>query len=202
VLLALAATSRADGTVALSPPLPPPAEAWRKVQDEDGILVRTAPSAERAPWGSAEGHLDAAPEAVLEHILSFDKLTRAVPNLTEVRVLSRSDGEAVVYFYFDLPWPIANRDYTVRFRWARVAGGGVIVTCEDQNALGPAETGAVRVRLIRAAWAIRPDGAGSFARYLSLTDLGGSLTRGMAARTAWRQPMQNFDGVRKSFLPH
>ncbi|MSP63372.1 MAG: hypothetical protein EXR72_24125 [Myxococcales bacterium] len=203
VALLLAANSAgAERPVLPSPPpLPPAAAAWSLVKTVEGISVRTAPSEERAPWGSAEGRMEVAPEAVLDHLLGFEALTKAIPYLAEVRVLRRSEGEALVYFYFDLPWPLSNRDYTVRYRWAH-EGAQTVVTTEDANDLGPPATSAVRVRRVRTRWELAPKEGGTQARFVCLVDYGGMLTQGMIEQTAWKQPMQTFLAVRKVLLPH
>lgn len=208
-MLGLALVYRAATTillwaVAAAAQAPPPDGELRLLKTVEGIAVRTAPSGQRAPWGAAEGTIDAPPDAVLAHLTDFEHLVGVIPKLAEVKVLARRDGEAVVYFYFDLPWPIANRDYTARYRWSR-DGAKIVITVDEANAEGPAPTKAVRVALLRGRWELAPrDGGGTAARYLSLVDYGGSLTRGMLEQSAWKQPLQTLQGVRKALAarPH
>jgi carbon monoxide dehydrogenase subunit G len=177
----------------------PPASAWHAVKQVDGVSVRTAPSETRAPWGMAEGVIDATPEQILAHLTAFEELVRFIPKLERVTVVSRGEGEAVVYFYLNLPWPIADRDYTARYRWQRDEGGVVTIAIELANQLGPAPGRAIRVGELRGVWSLTPaPGGRTRARYAAKTDFGGSLTRGMIDQTAWRQVLETVLGVRKA----
>lgn len=165
----------------------------------EGITASLAPSERRAPWGVADGVIDAAPDAVLAHLIAFEELPKHVPKLSELRVLQRSDGAALVYLYFDLPWPVSNRDYTVRYRWARGDDGTIRIAIEDANELGPKPGDAIRVGFVRGSWELRATSDGkTLARYIWLAELGGSMTRGMIEQTAWKQPLETIRGVRKA----
>src|ERR1700759_5492892 len=105
VLLGLAAE--------LPQPLPPAAtdRAWQPVKVVDGIAVSRAPLAwpsQPLIWGVAEGDIEAPIERVIAHLTDFELLRKIVPRLAELRVLSRGNDEALLYFRFDLPWPISD----------------------------------------------------------------------------------------------
>ena len=192
----------------------PPATAWRDQPGKDGVIARTAPSGSGAPWGYAEGEINAPPAAVLAHLTDFAHLVGRVPRLREARVVEPAtvDAEglmsAVVYFDYDLPWPLSDRDYTVRYRWAPEAFDGAPagsegwrIVVEDAEYLGPpASKSAVRVRGIRGEWRVAPvkDAYHTLLRYTLLADFGGSLPQSVRDQTAWRQPMETIIGVRKS----
>jgi hypothetical protein len=177
----------------------PPGDGWRVVKQVDGFTARIAPSGTRVPWGAAEGLIEATPDEVMAHLTAFETLPRYVPKLERVQVMSRREGEAVVYFYFDLPWPVKNRDYTVHYRWQRDGDGHVRMFVEAANELGPPPGDAIRVGLLRAMWELSPaPGGRTFARYVVLADFAGSLTRSMLEQAAWRQPLETLRGVRKA----
>lgn len=193
-LLGAPAIARADA------PAPP---SWKQVKVVDGIVVRTAPSGVKPPWGSAMGTIDAPPARVLAHLLDFADAPKHVPRLAEARVLRRGDDEAVVYFFLDLPWPISNRDYTARFRWQTRPDGDVVLLVEDDNREGPPERGAIRVTLLRGLWRLHPVDGGrrTEARYDFLGDFGGMMTRSMIEQTDWKNPLETIQGVRKALAP-
>jgi hypothetical protein len=191
----------ADGAAALpllGDPRPPDAAAWRQLKVVEGITVRLAPSTTRAPWGSAEGLIDAPVERVLGHLTQFERLVGRVPRLTKVTVLKREPTQALVYFYYDLPWPVANRDYTATYRWGTAGDGSASVVIETANAAGPPPGDAVRVGFVRGQWQLRPTADGkTAARYDFLGDYGGNMTKGMIEQTAWKQPLETIKTIRK-----
>jgi len=199
VLLGLAAE--------LPQPLPPPpddAHAWQPVKVVDGIAVARAPLApplQHLTWGVAEGDIEAPIERVIAHLTDFELLRRIVPRLAELRVLSRGTDEALLYFRFDLPWPISDRDWTSRYRWRR-EGDGFVMTWADVPDRGPPPGKPVRVSPLRGVWQLWPRGTNrTHARYVSLENLGGRLPRSIVEQTSWKQPLETFRAVRHALTP-
>jgi hypothetical protein len=182
----------------LPPPQPPASDAagWHTLKSIDGVTIKRAPSAGAAPWGMAEGEIAAPLDRVIAHLTDFAALLRHVPRLAELRVIERRDDEAIVYFRFDLPWPISDRDWTLRYRWRRDGDRFVMTWC-DANDRGPPPAGAVRVTPMRGYWLLAATPSGTtFGRYVFLAELGGHLPRSVVEQTAWKQPLQTFRGVR------
>src|SRR5262245_54839120 len=118
-MLALAIALQLVGALPSPTPPPPDDGAWKIVKIVDGVRLLRAPAAGRAPWGMGEGEIAAPIDAVIAHLCDFESARRFIPRVAEVRVLERRGDEALVYFRFDLPWPISDRDWTLRYRWAR-----------------------------------------------------------------------------------
>lgn len=188
------------GLVAELPSPRPPAPddaAWMSVKTVDGVALKRAP-AEHAPWGMGEGEIAAPLARVIAHLTDFPSLRTGMPRVAELRVLEQRDGEAVVYFRFDLPWPISDRDWTLRYRWRR-DGDRFVMTWVDANDRGPPPGGAVRVSPMRGYWELEATAAGTTrARYVFLAELAGSLPRSVAEETSWKQPLGSFRGVRSA----
>jgi hypothetical protein len=181
-----------------APAPPPPGDrAWATVKTVEGVTVKRAPGP-GAPWGMGEGEIAAPLDRVVAHLTNFPSLARFMPRVAELRVLERGDDEALVYFRFDLPWPISDRDWTLLYRWRRDADR-FVMTWSDANERGPAPTRAVRVAPVRGRWELAATARGTtLARYVFLAQLGGSLPRVIVDETAWRQPLGTFRGVRKA----
>jgi uncharacterized protein YndB with AHSA1/START domain len=183
----------------LPAPLPPAVDdpAWQVVSTVDDVIVRRAHApGVAAPWGWGEGEIAAPMERVIAHLTDFEGLVRWVPRLVEVRVIERCTDEAVVYFRFDLPWPVSDRDWTLRYRWRR-EGERFVMIWSDANDRGPPPGRALRVAPLRGRWELWPTGRGTTAgRYVFLAELGGRLPRSVVEQTAWKQPLQTFRGVR------
>jgi hypothetical protein len=191
--------------VELPPPAPPPPDdpSWQIVKTVDGVRLRRAPSERVAPWGMADGEIGAPIERVIAHLIDFPALPRHVPRLAEVRVLSRGDDEAVVYFRFDLPWPLSDRDWAVRYRWWRDGERFVMTWTDAPDGAPPPTSAAVRVAPMRGRWELWPLAADRTAgRYVFLAEVGGRVPRSIVEQTAWKQPLQTFRGVRAATLIH
>jgi hypothetical protein len=196
-MLALTLVALAVGGM-LPPPVPPPPgdPSWQTLKTVDGVRLARAPSGRAAPWGMGEGEIAAPLERVIAHLTDFPSLPKHMPRLAEVRVLERGDSEAIVYFRFDLPWPLSDRDWTLRYRWWRDGERFVMTWC-DVPERGPPPTRAVRVTPMRGRWELWPSGHDrTRARYQFLAELGGRLPRSVVEQTAWKQPLQTFRGVR------
>ncbi len=197
-MLAIAALVALDliGELALPRPPAPAAAVWQKVKTVDGVTLARAPSDRAAPWGMGEGEIAAPLERVIAHLTDFASLKKWVPRVADLRVIARGADEAVVYFRFDLPWPISDRDWTLRYRWRRDGDRFVMTWC-DANDRGPPPGRAVRVAPMRGYWELAATASGTTrARYVFLAELGGSLPHGVAEQTAWKQPLGSIRGVR------
>jgi hypothetical protein len=177
-------------------PPAPDAAAWRAVKVVDGVTLTRAPSTVPSPWGAAEGDIEAPIERVIAHLTDFAILRRIVPRLAELRILWRGADEALLYFRFDLPWPISDRDWTMHYRW-RHEGDGFVMAWSDANERGPPPGKPLRVTPLRGSWQLWPRGPSrTHARYVSLENLGGHLPHSVIEQTSWKQPLETFRGVR------
>jgi hypothetical protein len=145
-----------------------------------------------------EGDIAAPLARVIAHLTDFPSLRKWMPRVADLRVIERGADEAVVYFRFDLPWPISDRDWTLRYRWHR-DGNHFVMTWVDANDRGPAPDGAVRVSPVRGYWDLVANASGTtHARYVFLSELAGSLPRSVSVETAWKQPLGSIRGVRSA----
>jgi hypothetical protein len=197
---ALAACVALDLLAQLAQPIPPAFDAstWQTLKTVDGVTLKRAASDRVAPWGLGEGEIAAPIDRVIAHLTDFASLGKWMPRVAELRVIERASDEAIVYFRFDLPWPISDRDWTLRYRWHR-EGDRFLMTWSDVNERGPPPGRAVRVSPVRGYWALSPTPSGTtLARYVFLSILGGSLPRSVAEETAWKQPLGSIRGVRSA----
>jgi hypothetical protein len=153
-------------------------------------------------WGYARGEVDAPAEAIFERICNFEALPSMYPRLDGVRVLERGETSALVYFHYNLPWPLSDRSYTAQHRWWKDAAGTIVLDIEDASALGPAD-GAVHVKRLFARMSFMPLGAGASAEvdYLLRADVAGLLPRVVRAETAWKIPLNAVLSMRRSLAP-
>src|SRR6267142_1498904 len=178
-MLALVAWVALELVAELPLPRPPAADdkSWTTVKTVDGVTLLRAPSGGKAPWGAGEGEIAAPLERVIAHLTDFASLGKWMPRVADLKVIARADDEAIVYFRFDLPWPISDRDWTLRYRWRR-DGDRFVMTWQDAHDRGPPPGKPVRVTPMRGYWQLDATPAGTTrARYVFLSELGGSLPR-------------------------
>jgi len=180
----------------------PPALEWRLARTTDGIVAWAAEGPEEF-WGFARGTVAAPADAILARITNFELLPQLSSRLRDVRVLERGDDTALVYFHYDLPWPLSDRSYTVWHHWGRDASGVLFLDVDDANDRGPPPDGTVRVRdfLVRIRLWPTPDGGTTLVEYLFRADLAGYLPRTVRAQTAWKIPLNAVLSMRRSLEP-
>src|SRR5436305_1955526 len=157
-MLSLTACVALDLLAQLAQPIPPAVDVinWHTLKTVVGETLKSAPSSDRAaPWSLGEGEIAAPIDRVIAHLTDFAALGKWMPRDADLRVIERGADEAVVYFRFDLPWPISDRDWTLRYRWHR-DGPRFVMTWSDANDRGPPPGRAVRVTPLRGYWELSP----------------------------------------------
>lgn len=175
---------------------------WREVQVVDGVQVFAAePPGEF--WGLARGRVAAPPAAIFQRVSDFESLPTMYPWLAVVRVLERADASSLVYFRYDLPWPLSDRSFTAAHRWWTEPSGAIVFLVEGTGSPAGEEEGVVPIEnlLIRMTFAPLDDGAATDVAYLFRADLAGLLPRRVRAETAWKIPMNAILSMRRSLEP-
>jgi hypothetical protein len=174
--------------------------SWRLVDVVDGIRVWAA---ERPGefWGLARGRVEAPADAIFRRVSDFEKLPRVYPWLDDVRVLERGDGNALVYFHYDLPWPISDRSYAATHRWWTEPSGTIVLDVEGAPGIPLPDDGAVHVERVLTRMTFAPVGAATDVEYLFRADLAGMLPHAVRAQTAWKIPMNAVLSMRRSLEP-
>ena len=190
LLLGAPASARADQ-----------AATWSLARVVDGIHVWSAET-RRDFWGYARGRVEAAPEAIFHRIGDFEGLPNVFPWLATVRVLERGDQTALVYFRYDLPWPLSDRSYTARHRWWTEPDGTIVLDVEGDNEIGPPAGDTITIERLRTRIVLRPaEGTATDVEYLFRADLAGMLPRTVRAQTAWKIPLNVMLSMRRSLAP-
>jgi len=175
---------------------------WSPAAVVDGIRVWAAET-HTGYWGYARGRVLASPEAIFHRIGNFESLPSVYPWLDRVRVLERGEGTALVYFHYDLPWPLSDRSYTARHHWWTEPSGTIVLDAEGDDQVPPVDDGAVHVEhvLTRIVMAPALGGSASDVEYLFRADMAGMLPRSVRAQTAWKVPLNVVLSMRHSLEP-
>jgi hypothetical protein len=176
--------------------------AWRVAKEVDGITVWSAETRNDF-WGYARGRVEATPAAIFHRVSDFEALPRMFPTLDRVEVLRRDASSALVWFHYDLPWPLSDREYTAQHRWWTEPSGTIVLDVEGANDLGPPPDGAVEVErvLTRIVMAPLDGGTASDVEYLFRADMAGMLPRAVRSQTAWKIPLNVMLSMRRSLAP-
>jgi hypothetical protein len=175
---------------------------WQLVDVVEGVHVW---SAERSGefWGFARGRVEAPADAIFRRVSDFEGLPRVYPWLDAVRVLERGEGSALVYFHYNLPWPLSDRSYTAAHRWWTEPSGTIVLDVSDAGGVVPPDDGAVHVEGVLTRMTFEPVGGGAATdvEYLFRADIAGMLPHSVRAQTAWKIPMNAVLSMRRSLEP-
>lgn len=111
------------------------------------------------------------------------------------RLLERTDREALVHTYIDLPFMFSDRELAIRIRHSddRVTGIHRIDWVDENAALPPAAAGVLRLAT-EGYWEFRPSGPGrTDATYVSRAEVGGSLPSVISNRLMKKQAVESVE---------
>ena len=190
----LAGAARADGFAT-------PTD-WREVEVVAGVRVWAA-DAPGGFWGRAEGRVAAPAASIFRRLSDFDALPRLYPWLADIRVLDRGPDTALVYFRYDLPWPLMDRDYVAQHRWRTEPSGTIVFSAESdgRRITAGGDTVPIEGLIVQMTFAPIERGLATDVVYLFRSDLGGALPRSVRATTAWKIPMNAILAMRRSLEP-
>lgn len=118
----------------------------------------------------------------------------------ERKVLERSERQAVVYSFVDLPFMLADREIALRVVYSDDADSGVhrVDWVEANDVLPESDGRIVRLTGVRGYWEFRPDGEGrTSATYVSQTEVGGSIPDTIAHRLMKSQTLDAAERLRR-----
>lgn len=199
--LVLATTTPIAATAAPLAALVAPT-AWREVEVVEGVHVFAA-DAPGGFWGHAHGRVEAPADAIFRRLSDFESLPRVYPWLGTVEVLERGPASSRVYFRYDLPWPLSDRDYVAMHRWRTEPSGTIVFTAESDGRIAAPDGDTVPVEglLVQMTFAPIEGGVATEVDYLFRADLGGALPRSVRAATAWKVPRNAILSMRRSLEP-
>jgi hypothetical protein len=151
-------------------------EEWQDLHRDADLVVEARRADEGRLTVRGRGDLPHPFPAVRAVLLDLEAFPRWGRNLRFWKVLARSGQEAIVYGRHDLPRPLADRDYVVRYTWRTEADRFLLEagsTCDNR---APPVGGVERLTLVHSVWEVRPAGPGqALVSYLYDGDLGGAV---------------------------
>jgi hypothetical protein len=169
------------------------AGGWGRPQERQGVILyeRQAPAAAGLREALAWTEVAQPPERVLRVLQDYSSFPEWAPYSAETRLVARDGAQDHVFQRMDLPWPVGNRYYTLRFDLEGPdASGGYrlswdLAAPERQVACHAC---GVATPLNRGVWQLLPldGGTRTELRCQALSDPGGRLP-GFAVRAANRR---------------
>lgn len=174
---------------------------WVYEREKKGIKVFT----KKSKWGrlrdsKAVMNVSSSPEEMFTLLTDFNNYTAWVPRCKKANVVARpSEFEYIVYFQFNSPWPVADRDCVVRIKVDRNVKTGVITITEtsEPKYLKPID-GVVRIEQIMATWKITPlPSGGSELINEYATNPGGNIPDWMTNTQSVENPIATFENLKE-----
>jgi hypothetical protein len=163
---------------------------WKLAAEDNGIKIYSRmKDGENVAEMRAMGEMDAAPVEVWKAVRDYDGYTKNMPFTEYGKVLSRSEGDKVIFFHSVVNTPLVDkRDYIIRLVDESDVSKGMYrvswraATAEDGVEIPKEKGGVVRVKLNNGFWQLEPREGGkkTFATYYVHTDPGGSIPKMIA----------------------
>ena len=178
---------------------------WEAVSQDDGISI----FAREKPGTSvhemkATGFIDAPPSAVWKALRDYDHYDKTMPYTEESKVISRSEGDKVIYFYSVINAPfVSRRDYLIKITdetdYKDPKGIMKVSWTNATDKTVPPRDGVVRVTINDGYWILQPLNGGktTYATYYLYTDPGGSLPKWIVNKANGSAVPDVFNAVRK-----
>ena len=116
------------------------------------------------------------------------------------RILERSEHEALVYTFIDLPFLLSDRELALRVVHSEDSEAGIhrIEWAEANDALPAVQKGVVRLAGASGYWEFRPDGqGGTSATHMTQAEIGGSIPTSIGDRLMKSQALGTVERLRK-----
>jgi hypothetical protein len=172
---------------------------WAVLESGKDITIYKRQLADdKEPEIKAVGGFPAAPKDVFALITDIPRYSKLLSHLEKAEVLKSTASEAVVYFKFDFPWPIADRDYVAAYKWEQ-KGDSFVIKWQDANYWRPdVPKGVVRIEKVRGSWTLdlKSDGT-TAATYIFLADYGGELPEWAKKDAHKGEPTELFKVLKK-----
>jgi hypothetical protein len=192
----LAALLVAGATAAAAAAASAAEEGWRELARGDGVLIETRPGAGGVTIVRGTTVLAHSLEAVRRVLLDLERFPGWITSLSTWTVVAREPDHAVVHGRHDLPWPLSDRDYTVRYTWHGDAARFVLEARSTAEAGPPPAPGVVRLEAVHSIWQVEAlDPQRARVTYTYNGDLGGGAPR-FVQEAGWkREARQLFQGL-------
>jgi hypothetical protein len=178
---------------------------WEEAErhESDGSSLTLFVDREPRPGRPAfkiETRFEASPPVAAATVMHGMTSDEDLPSGERRRLLERSEREAVVYTFIDLPFMLADRELALRVVHTDDAESGIhrVAWSEANENLPPSRGRVVRLDGAVGYWEFRPDGeGGSYAIYMSQTEVGGSIPDAIADRLMKSQAMGSVERLRR-----
>jgi hypothetical protein len=171
-------------------------EGWRELARGDGVVVEARPAPGGVTTVRGTTVLEHSLEAIRRVLLDLERFPTWIRGLSAWTVLARGAADAVVYGRHDLPWPLSDRDYTVRYTWESGADRFVLEARSTTEA-GPAPVpGVVRLDAVHSIWEVQTLASERCrVSYTYNGDLGGTVPR-FVQEAGWKREARDlFQGL-------
>lgn len=180
--------------LALSKPI------WELMRQDEGIHVYRAKMAGSDIYGfRGEATIKAPIEKIYDVLADREHRKDWVDRLSLNKELAKvNDNEVIVYQSFNLPWPIANRDFVYKAKSQRTDDDTVVITLASTEYEEAPETIGVRAHLYHSKYVLKSLGPKQTKVMVEIhTDPKGSLPSWLVNLIQKSWPSKTLKGIQK-----
>jgi hypothetical protein len=168
--------------------------------DAPFTLFVEAESTVGRPAFKIETTFDASPFVAATTMMAGMVSSSDLPAGQRRRILERSEHEALVYTFIDLPFLLSDRELALRVVHSEDPDAGIhrVEWAEANDALPAVQKGIVRLAGASGYWEFRPDGqGGTSATHVTQAEIGGSIPSSIGDRLMKSQALGTVERLRK-----
>lgn len=152
------------------------------------------------PAFKIETTFDVSPYVAVVTVMDGMVSASDLPDGQSRRVLERSEHEAVVYTFIDLPFLLSDRELAIRIVHTEDKDAGIhrIDWVAANDVLPEARRKVIRLAGVSGYWEFRPDGqGGTLATHVTQAEIGGSIPASIGDRLLKSQALSTVERLRK-----
>ncbi|MBD1581525.1 START domain-containing protein [Pseudoalteromonas sp. S16_S37] len=171
-------------------------QTWRETAD---IKVSTLPHASGINYIQVEASFDAATVDVLLNVMNDTQAaSKWLSSSRFVDVIARpNSAEAVVYTYFDSPWPVSDRDMLTHSCLSQLSANQYRLDILSTSAYPAPESKALRISPVQGYWLLTQTPQGLQIKHQIYADPNGSLPIWLVNNTALKNIIKSFKSLKE-----
>ncbi|BBN80803.1 cyclase [Pseudoalteromonas sp. A25] len=178
---------------------PSVASQWQTWRETANIKIATLPHSSGINYIDVEAFFAGVTVNALLNVMSDTKSApKWLSSSKSVKVIARpTPAEAVVYTYFDSPWPVSDRDMLTHSCLSQLGGSQYRLDILSTTAYETPQSRALRITPVRGFWLLTQTRKGLQIKHRIYADPNGALPIWLVNNTALNNIFKSFKSLEK-----